>query len=84
MERKPQTTMTNELYTEHRASIMYWLASAISSHCPRTARARLRDLARLENETNLRCDYNKTYRKLLEEYELRTYSLYLTACRAGE
>ena len=69
--------MTNEQYTERRTSIMYWLASAISAHCPRTARARLRDLARarlrdlarLENET-LQCYYNETYRKLLEEYGL--------------
>ena len=61
--------MTNEQYTERRASIMYWLASAISAHCPRTARARLRDLARLENETS-GADYTETYRKLLEEHGL--------------
>lgn len=69
MERKPQINMTHEQYTMRRASIMYWLTSAISAKCPRTARARLRDLARLENETN-GADYAETYRNLLEEYRL--------------
>lgn len=62
--------MTQKQYTARRAFILFWLMGAISARCPRTARARLRDLARLENETYLRCNYNETYRKLLEEYGL--------------
>ena len=61
--------MTHEQYTERRASILYWLMGAISAKCPRTARARLRDLARLENEHN-GADYGKTYKGFLAEYGL--------------
>ena len=61
--------MTDKQYTARRAFILFWLMGAISARCPRTARARLRDLARLENETD-GADYNETYRKLLEEYGL--------------
>lgn len=61
--------MTDKQYAARRAFILFWLMGAISARCPRTARARLRDLARLENETG-GVDYNETYRKLLEEYGL--------------
>lgn len=61
--------MTQKQYTARRAFILFWLMGAISARCPRTARARLRDLARLENEHN-GADYAETYRKLLEEYGL--------------
>lgn len=61
--------MTDKQYTARRASILYWLAGAMSAKCPRTARARLRDLARLENEHN-GADYGKTYKGLLAEYGL--------------
>lgn len=61
--------MTQKQYTARRAFILSWLMGAISARCPRTARARLRDLARLENETCGK-DYVETYRKLLEEYGL--------------
>lgn len=61
--------MTDKQYTARRASILYWLAGAMSAKCPRTARARLRDLARLENEHN-GADYGKTYKELLAEYGL--------------
>ena len=61
--------MTQKQYTARRTFILFWLMGAISARCPRTARARLRDLARLENETD-GADYNETYRKLLGEYGL--------------
>lgn len=61
--------MTDKQYTARRAFILFWLMGAISARCPRTARARLRDLARLENEYN-GSDYGKTYKGLLAEYGL--------------
>ncbi len=61
--------MTQKQYTARRAFILFWLMGAISARCPRTARARLRDLARLENETGGK-DYGKTYKELLAEYGL--------------
>ena len=61
--------MTQEQYTKRRASILHGVAGAIKSHCPRTARARLRDLAKLENEFN-GVDYVVAYHKQLEEYDL--------------
>lgn len=61
--------MTDKQYTARRAFILFWLMGAISARCPRTARARLRDLARLENEHN-GADYGKTYKELLAEYGL--------------
>lgn len=61
--------MTDKQYTARRAFILFWLMGAISARCPRTARARLRDLARLENEHD-GADYGKTYKGLLAEYGL--------------
>ncbi len=62
--------MTQKQYTARRAFILFWLMGAISARCPRTARARLRDLARLENEYNGTDYYGKTYKGLLAEYGL--------------
>lgn len=61
--------MTQKQYTARRAFILFWLMGAISARCPRTARARLRDLARLENEHD-GADYGKTCKGLLAEYGL--------------
>ena len=61
--------MTDKQYTARRAFILFWLMGAISARCPRTARARLRDLARLEKEHD-GADYGKTYKGLLAEYGL--------------
>lgn len=48
---------------------MIWMYSALTSHCPRTARARARDLARLTEEYS-GTPYIDIYNKLLEEYNL--------------
>lgn len=48
---------------------MIWMYSALTSHCPRTARARVRDLARLTEEYS-GTPYIDIYNKLLEEYNL--------------
>lgn len=61
--------MTHQEYEERKSNIMIWMYSALTLHCPRTARARLRDLARLTEEFN-GAQYIDTYNKLLEEYNL--------------
>ena len=61
--------MTHQEYEERRRNILVWLYSAIKSHCPRTARARVRDIARLTEEYS-GTPYINTYNKLLEEYNL--------------
>lgn len=61
--------MTRQEYEERKNNIMIWMYSALTSHCPRTARARARDLARLTEEYS-GTPYIDIYNKLLEEYNL--------------
>lgn len=45
------------------------LRNAIANRCPRTARARIRDIAKIYEEQNI-CSYQEKYNELIEKYEL--------------
>ena len=45
------------------------LRNAATNHCKRTAKARIRDIAKIYEEQNI-CSYQEKYNELIEKYEL--------------
>lgn len=45
------------------------LSNATASHCQRTAKARIRDIAKIYEEQNI-CSYKEKYNELIEKYGL--------------
>lgn len=45
------------------------LRNAAANHCQRTAKARIRDIAKIYEEQNI-CSYKEKYNELIEKYGL--------------
>lgn len=45
------------------------LSNAAANHCQRTAKARIRDIAKIYEEQNI-CSYKEKYNELIEKYGL--------------
>lgn len=61
--------MDEKYFNERYYSLQFRLENALKAHCIRTARARIREMARLIEEYN-ETPYNETYDKLIKEYNL--------------
>lgn len=61
--------MTVEDYNNRLSFLKLRLDNAIKAHCHRTARARIRDIARLAEDYNA-TPYGETYDKLKIKYNL--------------
>lgn len=59
--------MTKEYYTDYHRSLCERMRNARDHHCPLTAMARLRDMARLENEYS-GTPYGECLERLKEQY----------------
>lgn len=50
-------------------SLVARLLNAATNHCKRTAKARIRDIAKIYEEQNI-CSYKEKYKELIEKYGL--------------
>ena len=50
-------------------SLVARLSNAAANHCRRTAKARIRDIAKIYEEQNI-CSYKEKYKELIEKYGL--------------
>lgn len=50
-------------------SLVARLRNAATNHCTRTAKARIRDIAKIYDEQNI-CSYQEKYNELIEKYGL--------------